>query len=112
MAIGCATAPKVTPADANASPPVKSSGPGPVYPQELAQEGIEGWVIVETTVSREGRVTRPRALRSSDPRFEASAIEAVRQWQFQPAIFKGRPVEVTYTLTVNFELPPEETPNR
>lgn len=97
--VGCATAP--------AQPPVKTAGPEPTYPEELAEENIAGWVIVQALVDKEGRVSRARAVKSSDPRFEASAVEMVRKWEFEPATHKGKPVEVHYTLTVNFEPSPE-----
>jgi len=43
-------------------------------------------------------------IRSGSPEIDAAVIAALRQWKFRPAIRKGKPVAVYYTLAVNIDL--------
>jgi TonB family protein len=76
----------------------------PKYPPEAREEKVMGMVIVETVITEEGVVDEIRVLESPDDRLSASAIEAIRQWQFEPALCDGEPVGVYYNLTINFRL--------
>jgi TonB family protein len=40
----------------------------------------------------------------ADPDLAAAALEAARQWRYQPTLLNGEPVEVLTTITVNFKL--------
>jgi TonB family protein len=61
---------------------------------------IQGIVIVETIVTRDGTVCAARVLRGLDPAIDAAALKAVRQWRFVPAQKNGKPVQAAYSLTV------------
>jgi protein TonB len=75
----------------------------PVYP-ELARQGrVEGVVVLETIIDAEGNVTQVRVLRSI-PLLDRAAVEAVRQWKYEPTLLNGLPVPVVMTVTVRFEL--------
>jgi TonB family protein len=73
----------------------------PVYPKIAQDSNVSGVVILETVVSAEGNVTDVRILRSI-PMLDSAAIEAVRQWQYEPPLLNGVPTAVRMTVTVNF----------
>jgi periplasmic protein TonB len=75
----------------------------PDYPVMAASAQIEGRVILEATVDDEGVVDGVRVLRSHAI-FDAAAIEALRQWRYEPLIFNGRPVPFVLTVTLSFNL--------
>jgi protein TonB len=85
--------------------PVVENKVVPSYPAEARAERIQGAVAVEATITKEGRVAEARVKRAVDPRLDAAALEAVRQWTFKPARDKeGRPVAVIFTVTLRFAL--------
>ena len=65
---------------------------------------VQGVVILEVRIDRDGSVADARVLRSI-PLLDAAAIEAVRQWKYQPTLLNGAPIDVLMTVTVNFTLP-------
>jgi protein TonB len=73
----------------------------PRYPEKARQAGVIGIVILELTVGTDGSVTDARVLRSI-PLLDDAAVEAVRQWRFEPTLLNGRPVPVKMTVTVTF----------
>jgi protein TonB len=75
----------------------------PDYPELARQARVEGVVILEATADIYGRVTEVRVLRSI-PLLDAAAVEAVRQWVYEPMVVNGRPRAVTFTVTVRFVL--------
>ncbi len=75
----------------------------PDYPEIARQARVEGVVILEATTDVFGRVTGVRVLRSL-PLLDAAAIDAVRQWVYEPMVINGRPRPVTFTVTVRFVL--------
>ena len=60
-------------------------------------------VILEAIIDPGGNVTNVRVLRSI-PLLDNSAIEAVRQWKYEPTLLNGVPVPIVMTVTVNFAL--------
>jgi periplasmic protein TonB len=76
----------------------------PVYPSIAAKAGIEGVVILEATVSPDGRVEDVRVLRSAGL-LNSAAVDAVRQWEYAPLLLNGQPAQFILTVTVNFSLP-------
>jgi periplasmic protein TonB len=75
----------------------------PVYPEAAKQARVQGVVILECTISNEGRVTDVRVLRGV-PLLDVAAVDAVKQWSYTPARLDGKPVPVIMTVTVNFRL--------
>jgi TonB family protein len=84
--------------------PQKTRDARPVYPAAALAAGIQGVVIIEVTVGPNGRVTDARVLRAPEDILREPALDAVRQWEYEPTIFLGRPVSVLMTVTVNFSL--------
>lgn len=88
----------------NIRPPVKIRDVRPVYP-ELAQSArVMGVVILEVNIGTDGAVTDARVLRGV-PLLNDAALDAVKQWLYEPTLLNGVPVPVIMTVTVNFTLP-------
>jgi periplasmic protein TonB len=77
-----------------------------VYPEEARSRGEEGLVLVKALVGKDGKVTEAMV----DPKQPASAVlgnaavAAVKQWSFEPAKTKGKPVAIWIAVPVNFKL--------
>jgi TonB family protein len=76
----------------------------PVYPLIAMSARVQGIVILEATISVDGRVIDAKVLRSV-PLLDQAAIDAVRQWEYTPTLLNGAPVPVIMTVTVTFSLP-------
>ncbi|MEC9318496.1 MAG: energy transducer TonB, partial [Pseudomonadota bacterium] len=65
------------------------------YPRRALQRGIEGYVVVEFTVTKQGSVKNPVVV-EAEPQgiFEDSAMEAVLKFKYKPRVIDGEPVEV------------------
>ena len=83
--------------------PEKISGPTPVYTELARKARVEGTVIVEAIIDAEGNVADARVLKGLPMGLDRAAVDAVQKWKFKPAMLKGKPVKVYYTLTVNFK---------
>jgi protein TonB len=75
----------------------------PVYPSMAVNAQVQGVVILEATVGRDGRVEDVEVLRSV-PLLDKAAIEAVRQWEYEPLLLNGRAERFLLTVTVSFSL--------
>jgi periplasmic protein TonB len=78
-------------------------GPAPVYPFLAKVNHIQGRVVMEAIISKDGRI-QDLQVESGHPLLIRAAIEAVREWRYQPTLLNGQPVEVITTITVNFKL--------
>src|SRR6185437_8580537 len=76
------------------------------YPTMAAAANIQGKVMIEATISREGKVSHVRVI-SGHPLLAAAAVDAVLQWEFQPFLLNGRPITVQTIVPVPFNLGPE-----
>jgi protein TonB len=76
----------------------------PVYPQDAFVKKISGTVYLEILIDATGRVHTARVLRSVSPALDQAAKECVLQWQFAPAMRRGRPVAVLAQAPVAFNL--------
>lgn len=86
------------------TPPVKVKAPPPVYSTEARNAGVEGVVIVQAVIDAQGRPRAPYVLKTDSPNLAWLATEAIRDWRFEPARYRGVPIPVCYNLTVNFNL--------
>lgn len=87
----------------NIRPPVKLNHVAPVYPEDAYAAKVQGVVIIEATIDTAGHVSDARVLRSI-PLLDQAAVDAVRQWEFEPTYLNGVAVPVIMTVTVNFAL--------
>ena len=75
------------------------------YPRRAEQRGISGWVEVEFTVAPDGSTTDITVANAEPERtFDASALEAVSQWTFQPREFRGQIIAQRATARLVFKL--------
>jgi len=66
----------------------------PVYPARAAARGLEGYVIVEFTVTRTGTTKDIQVVESSSSLFDRAAVEAAAKFKYKPRVINGEPVEV------------------
>jgi len=83
--------------------PKKVHNVSPAYPDIAKQARVQGIVILECTISPQGKVTDVKVLRGI-PLLDQAAIDAVKQWVYTPTLLNGVPVPVIMTVTVNFKL--------
>lgn len=76
----------------------------PDYTEDARRRGIEGEVVLEIVVRRDGRVGDVRVLQGLGAGLDQQAIQAVRRWSFAAATRKGRPVDVIVEVAVEFKL--------
>lgn len=76
----------------------------PEYPEEARQQQIQGDVVLDVRVDRDGAVKEVNLI--SGPKALAdAAIAAVKQWRFRPRTVNGRPVEMQTKVTLYFRMP-------
>src|SRR5437867_4508485 len=73
----------------------------PVYPPLAKQARIQGVVVLEAEISKEGTIDNLKVV-TGHPLLIQSAIDAVKQWRYKPTLLNGEPVPVVTTITVNF----------
>jgi TonB family protein len=81
----------------------------PIYPPEARASGTSGTVVLHAIIGKDGTVQQLNVI-SGPPMLAGSAIDAVRQWVYQPYLLNGEPVEVDTTVTVNYSLDQQQTP--
>ena len=75
----------------------------PQYPAIAKTARIQGTVVLEATISKQGTIEGLRAV-SGPPMLYQSAIDAVSKWRYKPYMLNGEPVEVGTTVNVVFTL--------
>jgi TonB family protein len=75
----------------------------PAYPESAKLSGVQGEVVMQALISKEGTVKRIHVV-EGDSRLRTAAEEAVYKWRYRPYVLHGQPVEVATTVTVNFKL--------
>jgi periplasmic protein TonB len=77
----------------------------PEYPEIARKARMGGMVILEAILTGNGDVEDVRVLKSAgNSMLDESAVRAVRQWKYKPALLNGKPVKVYLTVTVMFKL--------
>jgi len=76
----------------------------PAYPFAARMNGVKGIVIMQVLIDKTGAVRQVMVLRGLSPDLSQAAVDAVRQWRFQPATLDEKPVDVVFNLTINFKL--------
>lgn len=84
--------------------PVKTYSPQPAYTEIARKARIQGVVIVQAIIDKQGNVTNVKVLKGLPMGLDQAAVESIKTWKFQPATLNGKPVDVYYNLTVNFTL--------
>jgi protein TonB len=111
-ALGPSTRPIMPIVQRPAAPPVRISHMSegdlvrkilPTYPPLARTARIEGQVVLQAVISKQGAIENLKVL-GGHPMLVPAAIEAVRQWRYRPYILNSEPVEVETQITVNFSL--------
>jgi TonB family protein len=76
----------------------------PVYPEEAVTNKIEGAVVLEAVIDEQGKVKNLRILSSTPELLNKAAMEAVKQWEYEPYVVRGKCKNVVFTVTVTFSL--------
>ena len=82
---------------------VKHQPEAPAYPPEAKAQRIQGTVVVVLTINTQGKVLEARAV-SGPEELRACAVGYARDWVFEPAHVKGKPVKARFRLTMPFRL--------
>jgi len=91
--------------DAVDSLPEPRSRRSPEYPSKARERGIQGHVLLRLKISESGDVEQIKVVDAQPAGvFEDVAVAAVRQWTFQPALYKGSPVAVSVSQKIPFRL--------
>jgi len=92
-----------TPGKDNYLPLIKVA---PLYPTSALRAGIQGWVLLEFTVTRTGQVVDPFVVEAQPPgTFDEAAIQAARSFRYIPQVVDGKPVDVSAVRNrITFEL--------
>jgi protein TonB len=75
----------------------------PVYPEMAREANVDGTVMIQALVGKDGKVHDVRVVKSI-PLLDKAADEAVRQWIFKPALANNKPVAVWVGVPVRFSL--------
>lgn len=78
----------------------------PVYDKDVQREGVEGTVLLEAVISKQGEPMSLKPINTLvDRRLVTAAMQAVRQWRYEPMLLNGQPIEAATTIRVAFQLP-------
>jgi TonB family protein len=96
-----------SPRDASVPPddlsqPAATRKVDPAYPIQLMRQNVSGTVILYAIIHADGTVGNVKVLHGVDDRIDQFASQAVAQWQFQPALKNGTPVDVEATFLIPF----------
>ena len=75
----------------------------PIYPPLARQARVQGVVVMEAAISKDGSIESLRVIQGH-PLLNQAALDAVQQWKYRPTMLNGDPVEVITTVTVTFRL--------
>ncbi len=73
----------------------------PQYPEEARRRRIRGRVVLQFAVNNAGRVGYVRVLRSI-PDLDKAAVQCIREWEFEPAIYGNRPAPFIMMESIDF----------
>ena len=73
----------------------------PVYPLAARQASIDGDVVIQAVIDKNGNVTQADVI-SGPAMLRQAALNAVRRWKYAPSVLDGQPVSIQTTVTVKF----------
>ncbi len=76
----------------------------PRYPALARASNVGGAVVIRGVVRKDGSIDNVEIIKDLSYGLGEAAKEAVEQWRFRPATYRGEPIDVYYTVTVNFRL--------
>uniref|UniRef100_Q01X37 TonB family protein n=1 Tax=Solibacter usitatus (strain Ellin6076) TaxID=234267 RepID=Q01X37_SOLUE len=96
--------PQRIPIGGNVQPSKLITKVNPEYPADLKQQGVTGSVVIRAIISKTGDILNAQVINTVHPGLAQAALDAVKQWRYQPTLLNGQPVEVITTVTIAFEL--------
>ena len=81
----------------------------PAYPDAAVRTRRSGRVEIEVVIAETGKTADARVTRSVDPELDEAALEAVRQWEYEPMLVHGRPHKFVLSVSVRFQLPRDKS---
>jgi TonB family protein len=75
----------------------------PVYPAEAKAAGVQGAVVLQAVLAKDGSVSTLKIV-SGPEMLRKSAVDAVQQWKYKPYLLNGQAVDVDTTVTVNYTI--------
>jgi TonB family protein len=91
-------------AEGNVKPPRLIKEVKPIYPEEAKKAKLQGIVILNVRADIYGKVEDILVAKSVDPLLDQAAIDAVKQWVYEPMLINGKPHPIIFTVTVRFTL--------
>jgi protein TonB len=85
------------------APPRKIKDVRPAYPPVALLTQVRGSVIIEITIGTDGKVEEAAVIHSV-PQLDQAALDAVRQWEYEPTRVNGMFVALIMTVVVNFAI--------
>ncbi len=76
----------------------------PTYPPQAMSARIQGSVLLDAHIGKDGSITSVKAL-SGDAVLAGAAVDAVKQWKYKPYYLDGQAIDIETQITVNFKLP-------
>lgn len=94
----------LVPLPLSATPATLLSSVTPTYPATAQRGSSAARVVIVAMVTETGTIDNPRVVESTvlDQGFEAAAIAAIKQWRYQPATHRGKPVAQQIKIAVDF----------
>jgi TonB family protein len=87
----------------NVKEPKLINSVAPAYPLTARSSGVQGDVVIDTTIDKSGNVVRMHVV-SGPAMLRPSALESLRRWKYEPSKLDGEPVEVQMQVTIKFRL--------
>ena len=76
----------------------------PRYPSLARRANVAGAVVIRGIVRKDGTIDNVEIIKDLPYGLGEAARDAVEEWKFRPATYRGEPIDVYYTVTVNFKL--------
>lgn len=92
------------PVGGDVTAPLKIYHPSPGYTEVARRARIEGYVLIQAVVDKQGNVVDAKILKGLPLGLDQEALRTVRTWKFEPATLNGKPVDVYFSLNVRFSL--------
>jgi len=86
------------------TPPRRTKGSSPSYPDAAARDGAQGTVLLECVIDESGAVEACRVGHSVHPAVDRAAMDAIRRWRYEPARVADRPRSIVAQFVMIFRL--------
>ena len=87
----------------NVKAPKLINSVAPIYPASARSSGVQGDVVVDTTIDKTGKVVKMHVV-SGPLMLRESALDSLKRWKYEPSSLNGEPVDVQMQITIKFRL--------